>query len=86
MKRFYTDCVSADGDSINDMMDMATDIDYDDFRDEVDSEEMDEIETRLGYGDGLKIRDDWSVSFHKSEYQGKPCVFFRWSAIEHVFI
>ena len=32
------------------------------------------------------IKDDWSVSFHRSRYRGRWCYYVRWSAIEFVWI
>lgn len=32
------------------------------------------------------IKDDWSVSFHRSRYRGLWCYYVRWSAIEFVWI
>lgn len=44
---------------------------------------------RVGYdvhGPGIKLKDDWHVSFCKSVYCGRPCYFVRWSAIEHIWV
>ena len=37
-------------------------------------------------GSGLHIKNDYGVSFHKSEYENKPCVYVCHSAIEYIFI
>jgi hypothetical protein len=34
---------------------------------------------------GLKLQDDYSVSFYKSFFKGKPCYFMVQSAIEWIF-
>ena len=39
----------------------------------------------IGKG-GIKLKDDWYVSFHSSTYKGKKCYYFRHSAIEYVFL
>ncbi len=36
-------------------------------------------------GAGLKLCDDWAVSFHKSIYNGKPCYYMCHSAIEYIY-
>lgn len=50
-----------------------------------------DLERELGYDTGaerggLRMKRDWAVSCWKSTYQGKPCLFFRWSHIEHIFL
>lgn len=47
-----------------------------------------EILEALGYVRGGKpsISGDHMVGFYKSQWQGRPCVFMRHSAIEHVFV
>lgn len=44
----------------------------------------------LGYEDdprkGLTAKNDWHISYHRSRYAGKRCYYFRWSAIEYVFV
>lgn len=35
---------------------------------------------------GLTLKKDWHVSYHKSTYQGRPCYFMCHSAIEYVFV
>lgn len=35
---------------------------------------------------GIKLKDDWAVSFYSSMYQGKKCYYFRHSSIEYIFL
>lgn len=35
---------------------------------------------------GLHMKNDSAVSYWKGIYRGKPCLFFRWSRIEHIFL
>jgi len=66
-----------------------SDITYETFRKNIDTDDFDSICYELSYAvgneKGLHIKDDWSVSFHKSKYKGKIVYFFRQSAIEYVF-
>jgi len=41
---------------------------------------------RGGYRGALRMKKDWAVSYWRGTYQGKPCLFFRWSHIEHIFL
>lgn len=90
MKTFETDCVgSGDGAAIQAMVDSAQDITRRTFCRHVDQQSREEVERALGYqvgpGPDLTLARDWHVSYHKSTYRGRPCVYFRWSAIEHIF-
>lgn len=35
---------------------------------------------------GLTLKADWAVSFHKSTFKGRPCYYVRWSAIEYIWV
>lgn len=88
--RFVTTCVNAGiGKDIDDMVDRSRDISRRTFLKHVDRNNLKEIEGNLGYADhpskGLTMAGDYHVSYAKSKFRGKPCVFFIWSAIEHVF-
>ena len=86
MKRFETDCVSSTAELISPMIDESEEITREQFLEEVDQEQQAEIEEKLGYGEWLTMDKDWHVSYHRSNYDGKDCVYFCWSAIEHVFV
>lgn len=84
---FVTRCVESDAVSINDMVTLAEDIDRDEFLEHVNSDTMEWMEEEFGYtDDGLRMEDDWHVSYHRSMYRGVPAYYFVHSAIEHVFI
>ncbi len=74
---FETDCVSAKGDDIIDMVDQAREIKVSTFLKRVD---IDPTEW------GVDLREDWHVRFYKSKYKGKPCYFLEHSAIEYVYV
>ncbi len=87
--RFETTCVNARGDDIIEMVDGEREITRNTFKKHVDKSELRELEIQLGYEQhasrGLIMANDWHVSYHKSRYRGRPCVYFDWSAIEYVF-
>ena len=88
--RYLTDCVHSDGPSITPMVDQARDVTRRTFLQHVDRENLREIEAGIGYAahprQGLTMAADWSVSYYRSKFRGRPCYFFKWSSIEHVFI
>ena len=34
---------------------------------------------------GITLRNDWHVSYHKSNFDGLPCYYLRWSGIEFIW-
>lgn len=87
--KFITRCVEANGDDITEMTEQSKDITAATFKKHC---EWVEIAESLGYHTGngkpkntLRLENDYAVKFCKSTYQGKPCYYFVWSAIEYVF-
>lgn len=37
-------------------------------------------------GQGLHLKNDWCVGYYRSTFDGKPCYFVRWSAIEFIWV
>lgn len=90
-KRFLTNCVNSDdGEAIEEMVDNSTDITRRTLTRHIAWSDLLEIEKDLGYEDhpkrGLTMAGDWHVKYAKSTYQGQPCVYFTWSAIEYIFV
>jgi hypothetical protein len=89
-KQFIIDCVSANGDDITEMVDNAITITRRTFLKHVDRDNLKAVEVDLGYvlhpSQGLTMAADWAVSYHRGKYRGQPCVFFKWSCIEYVFV
>jgi len=84
---FYTTCVNIPHryvDALNDMIDNGKEISYATMRKHCEG--LDEIEKELGYDKHLRIKDDWHVVFCKSKFNGKPCYYLVWSAIEYVWV
>lgn len=71
------------------MLDSSREITRRTFLKYVDRDSMREMELGLGYvahhKQGLTMAADWAVSYHKGRYKGRRCIFFQWSAIEHIF-
>jgi hypothetical protein len=44
----------------------------------------------LGYvrypSQGLTLKNDWHVSYHRSKYRGRRCYYVRHSSIEYIFV
>jgi hypothetical protein len=55
------------------------------FERRVDPAELAQVEKLLGYTRDFPMRADTQVSYFVAEWHGKPCAFFTWATIEHVF-
>jgi hypothetical protein len=90
--KYLTNCVEADGDEISVMYDIAEDLTYDEFLEKVPWSYLGTIKPFDFYEapnkneGGLKLKDDWHVSYHASLFQGKPCIFIQHSCIEYIFV
>ncbi len=85
MKEFITTCVTAPAELIGEMVDNATELEYSELLEHVTQEYLDEVFPQYRYVP-VTLKSDWSVSYWKSEYDGKPCVYVDWSRQEHVFV
>ena len=87
---YLTNCVCARGIDIKKMTDSAKEITYRTFRSKISRKEFIDLETSFGYSvsndGGLRICNDYTVSFWKSTYRGKPCYYMDHSSIEYVFV
>jgi len=84
--RFITDCISSDGESINNMRwhDKQVEVSYRTMRKHCPG--LLERAAELGYDRYFPLSRDWHVSYHRSFFQGRPCYYFVWSQIEQVFV
>lgn len=55
------------------------------FLKHVDQDDIKDLERALGYGSGIKMKDDWHVSYYSCSYKGSRIYYFVHSAIEFVF-
>jgi hypothetical protein len=85
---FHTTCVNSTGPAIREMVEQARDITYRTMMKHCPG--LIDLAVQLGYerhpAQGLTLKNDWHVSYHRSRYQGRPCYYFRWSGIEHIFL
>lgn len=89
MKKFSycTNCTSAKARHLEPMVDNAKEITFKTFMKHVDLDEMRGIFQMYDWGrsGGLKMKDDFMVSYYKSKYRGKPCYYVEHSCIEYIF-
>ena len=84
--QYLTNCINSTAELINDMVDEAIEITWRTFRDRVYLAELKELFPHYDWtGQGLHIKDDYAVSFHRSTYAGVRCYYVQHSAIEYVF-
>jgi len=87
---YFGCCVNLNGRKIEDMVDRAREIIWKTFKNYVSPQDVKELfpDYKVSAHDTgfMHIEHDYSVSFHKSTYNGKPCVFLVHSAIEYVFM
>lgn len=67
------------------MIDKGLNIEREEFVGAVGPYKLAEVERSIGYDDDFRMENDWHVGYFVSELHGKPCWYFKWSAIEHVF-
>lgn len=84
---YHISCVSAHGQDINDMLSSGVEIKYQTMLRACD---LLSWAAKAGYekrrDQGLTLRDDFAVSFHKGIYRGVPCYYLVHSAIEHIWV
>lgn len=81
---FVTDCISSDGESIRSMIGAAEQVDYTTLLDTIGAPFV-ARQAELGYDDDLQMVNDWHVSYWRSTYRERPCLYFAWSGIEQIF-
>lgn len=86
--RFHCTCVQSTSELINSMRDRAKTVKYRTMLRHCRG--LGEIAHQLGYryssNQGLALKHDWHVSYHRSIYDGHPCYYFVHSGIEHIWI
>ena len=92
-KQFYSSCMDWHPDKVDDLIEMINhnrQLSRKTFVKHVDKYELERLEESLGYADhlsrGLTMSADRYVTYHRSMLFGKTCYYFRWSAIEYVFV
>lgn len=87
---YETCCVNSTGPLIRAMVEAAREISYATARKAIGGAVLDDWAKGMSYDTGrerggLRLKNDWHVSYHRSEYDGRPCVYVRHSAIEYIF-
>ena len=80
---YLTCCVNSTAELIDNMVERAKEINVFTFIRRVNINVED-----FGYvkkGKGLKLKNDWAVSFFKSIFNGQPCYYMCHSAIEYIY-
>jgi len=90
MKKYITNCVNCRSvNELHTMIDKAVKISFDSFIKDIDADELRSLfpyyNWKKGDSNGLKLMDDWAVSYWKSKFRKKPCVFINHSSIEYIF-
>ena len=87
--KYTTNCVHSTADSIYDMCDNATEIDYAEFIKQIDVNQLKVIFPGYDWSEDkpadLTLKDDWAVSFWQSKFMKQPCVYVDHSRIEYIF-
>lgn len=63
----------------------ARDINYRTFSRHLGAEGIQEIERAHGYGQALRLRQDYHVRYSRGKWQGKPAICMMHSAIHHLW-
>ncbi len=87
---FTTTCVTSTAELINALIESERQITYRSFRRALGGAELDWWAAGMSYDTGsqrggLRLKDDWHVSYYRGEFDGRPALFIRHSAIEHVW-
>jgi len=94
---YVTNCAQSTVELLQPMIDRAREITWETFRTYVRVEEVRRVFPSYSYrrehynpktGEltaPMHIKDDFAVTFHKSHFDGRPCVFIRHSWIEYIF-
>ena len=84
---YETCCLEAKALDLAPMIDNCIDITYRTFMENINTKQLRQIIPHYATDkrNGLTIKDDWAVSYHRSHYRGKLCSFICWSSIEYIF-
>jgi hypothetical protein len=85
--QYLTCCVNSDGESITAMIDTARAVSIATFKRRCDWQVWARARGySVGGEPGLHLQRDYHVAYRKGTYQGRPCYFAVWSAIEWIFV
>ncbi len=85
--QFHTSCVHSTAELIDDMCEHAVEITYETMLRHCD---LPSWAKQMLYekrkDQGLTLKGDWHVTYHKSRYGGVSCYYLVHSAIEHIWV
>jgi hypothetical protein len=86
--RYVTTCVTAPGPEMQRMEDSAVEVTLRTIRRHLDPDELRAFEQQFGYvrgrRDGLKLANDYCVTYYRSKYKGLRCYYIDHSCIFHI--
>jgi hypothetical protein len=88
---YLINCVRANGRSIEEMIAVGKQVSWKEFSSNVSLKDLRYIFGGIynfngNKNNGLRIQDDYSVSFWKSKFEGQDCYYIDQSRIEYVFV
>ena len=87
---YLTCCVDAEAESIEEMTGGAIEIKYEEFVEIAGLYTIASWAKSTGYAntakEGLTLKKDWHVRYHKSSYEGQECCYIVHSMIEYIFV
>lgn len=89
MKKYTTNCVNSSAAVLDPMLEKAEEISFGQFTQEIDTTELQQLFPHYDWTannpDSLRLEDDYTVSWWRSKFKGRPCVFLCHSCIEYIF-
>ncbi len=84
-------CLCTDAEPLREMISIARDVTLATIRRNIDRDSLRDWESGMGYDvsgerGGLRLKDDWHVSYHKSRFEGRNCYYIVHSRVEHIFL
>ena len=87
--RYWTNCTASTAEKINSMTNHPSneEVDYDEFLYSVSKDEIQSLFSQYDWDNegGLKIEDDYAVSFYESVYENMPCCYISLYCIFYHF-
>jgi len=89
MFTFETDCTCSTARWINNMVDQAREVTYETLVRRVGVDQLASVfpfyEWGRGTRAGLRMKDDYMISYYRSKYRGRTCYYVCHSSIEYIF-
>ena len=84
---YFISCINSTAEKIDAMMNTAEEISYSKLQSVIGRQRLKEIFSLYAWGKekGLRMKDDFAVSYYRGIYDGSPAYIVQHSAIEYVF-